>query len=147
LLDLLKKIEEDKKAAQEVTQSPASQAEIDALKIQLKSKFGAEIPEALIRFLSLQNGLDYNGVVIYGTLQTPEKRSAGGFWQGLIAANALWREGPTRDYLVIGDTEMDILTVELDGSSPKRRDRVSGDVVEEYASVEDMLVDVLQDRL
>jgi hypothetical protein len=71
----------------------------------------------------------------------------GGFWQGLVAVNKLWREGPGHDkWLVLGETDIDLLTVNLDGSEPVLRDKVSGDVNEAFPSVEAAIQRLLATR-
>jgi hypothetical protein len=147
MLDALQKAGHDQLAAHEVTQIPATDAEISNLIIAMKSDFDATLPQGYLRFLKMQNGLDYNGLVLYGSHQTPDNPSAGGFWQGVVIANKLWRENQSLPYIILGETELDIFTVSLDGQMPMRRDRVSGDSIESYTSVESMIEAILLERL
>ncbi len=147
MIEVLDLIAADQQRAGEVSQPPAREDGIRALALAMKSEFNAQLPIDFAAFLKQSNGLDYNGLVIYGSDQTPENTGPGGFWQGLIAANQEWRSGGCHDYLIIGETELDILTVEYDGTQPARRDRVSGDVIQRYGSVAEMLATLMRERL
>jgi hypothetical protein len=120
----------------EATQGSAPAEAIACTGAELSGRFGATLPLDYGVLLENANGIDCNGLVLYGTTQSPDAPGPGGFWQGLIAANALWREGPGHEsYLILGETDMDLFTVDLDGEHPVLRDKVSSDVVETFPSV------------
>ncbi len=103
---------------------------------RLRSLFGATLPGAYVDLLRREDGVDVDGLVLYGSWQSPEARGPGGFWQGLVAANTLWRDVPGReDYLVLGDSDLYLLTVDLDGDAPTLRDRVTAEPVETFPDV------------
>jgi hypothetical protein len=53
-----------------------------------------------------------------------------------VATNILWRDVPGReDYLVLGDSDLYLLTVDLDGGAPVLRDRVTAEPVEWFPDV------------
>ncbi|MEM6265953.1 MAG: YrhA family protein [Pseudomonadota bacterium] len=132
----------------ETVQSPATQAQVDSLKASLRDEFDASLPADYERFLLRANGLDFNGLVLYGASQSNEEPGAGSFWQGLVAANHEWRStGDHDEYLILGDTDMELLTVAPDATNAALRDRVSGDVLQTYPSVNAMLEDSLRQRL
>jgi hypothetical protein len=106
------------------------------------------LPTDYARLLSVVNGVDFNGVVLYGAGHTKASPGAGGFWQGIAEANTLWREGPGHEaYLVLGESDMDLLTVDLDGRRPVLRDKVSSDVFEEFTTVNEAVERLLRSRL
>lgn len=132
----------------EARQGPATSEQIERVRAEVKAHFGATLPSDFATFLALSNGLDYNGLVLYGATQSEAAPGPNGFWQGLVASNAAWRDGPGHEhYLVLGETDMDLLTVALDGRSPVLRDKVSGDVNEEFASVGAAIDALLERRL
>lgn len=145
--DVLDAVRADQINAGENVQPPLSAPEIEAATQQAKRQSAIEIPEDFLEFLSRANGIDYNGVVIYGGTQSPEQPGPGGFWQGLSAANVMWGIDGQRNWLVIGETDMDILTVDHDGSNPVIRDKVSHDINERFISVQAMIGEVLRRRL
>lgn len=116
---LIEALEADQAAHGEVRQGPASAAEIDRLRAALHAEFGAVLPQGYALFLRRANGLDYNGLVLYGATQSQAAPGIGGFWQGLCAANRLWREGPGHEaLLILGETDLDLLTVTPQARSP-----------------------------
>lgn len=123
-------------AVGETVQPGATAAQIDALRAALRTEFGATLPDDYAAFLRRSDGVDFDGLVLYGSSQSERAPGPGGFWQGLVAANRLWREGPGHgSWLVLGETDMDLFTVDLDGSGPVLRDKVSSDVNETFPSV------------
>jgi hypothetical protein len=122
--------------ADEPVQPGADEAAIATLRARLRTEFGATLPEAYADLLRREDGLDVDGLVLYGSWQSPEARGPGGFWQGLVATNILWRDVPGReDYLVLGDSDLYLLTVDLDGGAPVLRDRVTAEPVERFPDV------------
>ena len=131
----------------EVAQRPLSHEEIGNVDKTVQTKVGIGLPDEVKHFLTLVGGIDYNGAVIYGGAQSPDQPGPGGFWQGILAANLLWRNGASLPFLVIGETDMDILTVGVDGSNATLRDKVSHDVNERFHDVGTMITEVLRRRL
>jgi hypothetical protein len=145
---LIEALEADQAAHGEVPQGTASAGDIDRLRAGLHAAFGAVLPQDYALFLRRANGLDYNGLVLYGATQSQAAPGAGGFWQGLCAANRLWREGPGHEnLLILGETDLDLLTVTLEGVEPSLRDKVSGDLAQAFESVKDLLQAVISQRL
>ena len=133
---------------------PAPNERIEAVRVALRDAFGATLPPDYAAFLAQADGLSFNGLVLYGSWQSwalPEVRgSTPGyrFWQGLVEVNALWRDGPGLEAcLVLGEGDMDLITVDLRGENPVVRDKVSNDVFESFATVEDALVAMLSRRI
>lgn len=140
-------IRADHQAAGEAVQPPATPEQTAALVHEAQDRFAATVPQDYVDFLHKTNGVDFDGLVLYGAGQTPEARGPGGFWQGLVAANAEWRRsGAHEGYLILGDTDMDLVTVDLAGERASLRDRVSGDVVETFDSVAAMLDSLMRRR-
>ena len=106
------------------------------MRAELKAAFGATLPDDYAALLRRSDGVDFDGLVLYGSWQSEATPGRAGFWQGLVAANKLWREGPGHErYLLLGETDIDLFTVDLDGSNPVLRDKVSSDVNETFPSV------------
>lgn len=72
-------------------------------------------------------------------------RGPAAFGKGLVATNILWRQDGAdgdlgrNDYLILGETSIDLLTINLDGSRAVLRDIISNDVNEEFVSVGDAI--------
>lgn len=143
----LEKVVAEQRKVGETVQPAADEAALAAERDELRERFGAMIPDDYSRFLRRTNGINFDGVVFYGVGYTEAAPGLGGFWQGLTETNRLWRDGPGREtFLVLGETDMDLLTVELDGTRPVLRDKVSNDVFEEFASVDDAIGRLLGSR-
>ena len=148
LAALIAQVRHDQAKHGEASQPPASAEQIAVAQAEVAARFGAALPAGYAEFLRLSDGLNHDGVFLYGATQSPGAPGAGGFWQGVVAANAAWREGPGHDrYLVLGETDMDLLTVDLDGNAPVLRDKISGDVVERFGSVSEAIERVVRARL
>jgi hypothetical protein len=131
----------------EPVQPGADDAAIAAVRERLRSLFGATLPDAYAALLRREDGVDVDGLVLYGSWQSPDARGPGGFWQGLVAANTLWREVPGREgYLVLGDSALYLLTVDLDGGAPVLRDRVTAEPVESFPDVATAIEHLLAPR-
>ena len=134
-------------AVGEIVQPGADETRIAALRAALQREFGATLPDDYAALLRRSDGVDFDGLVLYGSWQSEANPGPGGFWQGLIAANKLWREGPGHEgYLVLGETDIDLFTVNLDGSGPVLRDKVSSDVNETFPSVGAAILRLLATR-
>lgn len=144
----IEQIETDQATHGEARQGAASAEQVAQAKERLHARFGATLPEDYAAFLRHCNGLDYNGLVLYGATQSEGDPGKNGFWQGLVAANTAWREGQGHEgYIVLGETDMDLFTVAPDGSGPVLRDKVSSDVNELFETVAQGLESLLQRRL
>ena len=147
-MKLLKTIQSDQLHAKEPVRGAASDEQIATVQKAVIESLGAILPGEYEEFLRLSDGLDYNGLVLYGSTASPEQPDASGFWQGLVAANQLWRESPENSsLLILGDSDMDLFTVDLNGGNPARRDRVTGETVETYPSISSMLEAALSEHL
>lgn len=130
------------------TQPPASEARIEKLIANAEKHLGAVVPADYLALLRHQDGVDYNGLVLYGSWQSEKKPGAAGFWQGIVDANTVWRDNPDNaKLLVLGDNDMDMLVVNLDGTKPRSIDKISGDVTKRYTSINAMLEAQLKARL
>lgn len=134
--DAVTRVMAQQAALGEVGQGPAVKADLETVCADLSRLFDAVLPDGYAAFLLRCNGLDHDGTVLYGATQSIAEPGPGGFWQGLVAANTAWREGSGHaDYLVLGETGLDLLTVDRDGDAPVLRDRVSGEVVARFGDI------------
>ena len=145
---VIQQVASDQAKHGEVQQGAATLDQIAQAEAEVRDRFGAILPADFVSFLARSNGIDYNGLVLYGASQSEAAPGANGFWQGVVAANTAWRDGPGHDgYLVLGETDMDLLTVDLAGGSPVLRDKVSSDVNERFDSVAQAIEMLLDKRL
>lgn len=147
LNDLLTVIAAEQRAAGESVEAGASAADLAQAKVAVESQLNLRLPDSYADVLSLRNGIAFNGVVFYSATDTSEHPSAGGFWQGLVAANEVWRDDARfADRLVIGDSDMEIFVYEKESNRFTRRDRVSDDIIGIYVDAPTLIDDVLRQR-
>lgn len=145
---VIEQVQQDQAKYGEASQGAATGDQIARAQSEVQARFGATLPEDFLAFLRRNNGLNYNGAYLYGATQSEDAPGPNGFWQGVVAANAAWRQGSGHDaYLVLGETDMDLFTVDLDGSNPVLRDKVSSDVNERFGSVTEAIEAILAQRL
>jgi hypothetical protein len=66
----------------EPVQPGADEAAIAAVRAQLGSLFGAELPDAYADLLRREDGVDIDGLVLYGSRQSPDARGPAGSGKG-----------------------------------------------------------------
>ncbi|WP_299406698.1 YrhA family protein [uncultured Roseobacter sp.] len=146
--DLLARVGAEQDKAYEPLQGAAAPDQIEALRLEAETRLSARLPDDFLTYLSLSNGTDFNGLILYGANKSPDAPGPAGFWQGLVAANLAWREGGDhKDYVILGETGMDLLTVDLLGENAVGRDRVSGEVTERFLSAGAMIETYLTSHL
>lgn len=127
------------KAGERVAQ-PASQDCIRKLRSASLSQLSFEIPEEFAAFLSLSDGLDHNGYLIYSSGCEPGDPAS------FIDRNLEWRKsGFNASTIFFADTGLDAYV--LEGGEFIRQDRVSGDHLEAFATLDAMLAEVLHQML
>jgi hypothetical protein len=137
----------EQRGAGEVVPGGASLDDLKQVSHAVKEAFGIDLPESYQAFLRQRNGIDYNGVVFYSAIDTPEKPGAGGFWQGLVAANTAWRDGGENTHLLIlGDNSMDFFAFNPEKNEFTRNDRITGEIAARYQSLTEMISDALSDN-
>jgi hypothetical protein len=68
--------------AGEAVQPGADEAAIATLRARLQTEFGATLPDAYADLLRREDGLDVDGLVLYGSWQSPEAGDRAGSGRG-----------------------------------------------------------------
>lgn len=91
---------------------PASIDAIKELEQSVQEKFySAVLPEGYKQFLSAVNGLDFNGLVIYGVDSSISEHEADEEIHGLIETNELWHENDWKKSIFSLEIQMSHCTV------------------------------------
>ncbi|GGE67246.1 hypothetical protein EV200_108118 [Pedobacter psychrotolerans] len=101
--------------------SPASTEEINDLERKTTQIFQVELPEAYKGILSQTNGIDNDGVMLYGTKTLPIEGYQDRFISGLMAANEEWKE--FAGYLFYAESDMYLFVQSLSDKSFSYRSR------------------------
>lgn len=128
---------------------PAAEAEIIKMNHKIKDELGdVVLPSSYIEFLKNVNGLDFNGLVIYGVDEKLLDSEVEEDIHGFIETNGLWYENDwQKQYIFFGDSDTawycydqkECLYVELD--------KPSGTVIESFESFDTMLSNALETTL
>jgi hypothetical protein len=146
---LLQEHIDDKKAYGESPQPAAGPAQLQALRARAKKELGVDLPAAYLELLKITDGLDSNGMVIYGSETRPivgyEEKDR--LIQGIVDANLIWRDYPPHaQWLFFGDSGISMYGLDLEGGKYQILDRASNSLVEEFPSFEGMLARALEEN-
>lgn len=120
----------------------ASQSEVFELAERVWMEFGVTVPQEYLQFLRIVDGLEYNGLIIYGTKNSTLDPEASQL--DLSEMNRIAREVPRvelRDCLLIGETSTGLLAFDGATGCFQYRDRIGVDRVESYPSFELLLTE------
>lgn len=127
---------------------PAHPKEIELLDSLVNSRFGVKLPKQYISFLSLVNGLDFNGLVVYGVDGSLLQQKHDNIVYGLIETNEIWHENDwQKKYLFFGDSDIGWLCFNISSQKYEEIDKPSGTLMNEYNDFDSMLIDALNERL
>ena len=138
---------DDKKVYGESGQPPATPAQLQALRDQAKKELGVDLPAEYYRLLETTNGLDSNGLSIYGSERTPIVGYTDRFIQGLVDANLNWWDLEShKRYIFFGDASMSLYVYDREDRKYQILDRSSNDVVEEFGTFEALIHRALEEN-
>lgn len=129
--------------------NPVSNSENIKMKQTIQQKLGnIIIPESYIEFLKNVNGLDFNGLVIYGVDKTLLDNEADEEVQGFIETNELWYEKDWhKQYIFLGDSDTAWYCYHLNERVYVELDKPSGTLIQSFDSFDSMLSDALEASL
>ncbi|WP_079228604.1 YrhA family protein [Pseudomonas putida] len=130
----------DKLSAMSALISGATEEELFAFIERCRQALGVTPPSEYIEFLGLCDGGAENGVFLYSTCPAQFVDCAG-LTNDFIELNLNWRDLEwMSDYLVLGDSEMDVFVFEISSNKYQVRDRqVFDNIYEEYLSFDGVL--------
>ncbi|WP_224247478.1 YrhA family protein [Hyalangium gracile] len=129
-------------------QSPCEPESVADLQLRAREQLGAELPPGYAEFLSLHNGLDWDGLVIYSCTTVPIVGHEDRFIEGFVESNLGYRDNDRmKRFLVLGDSDMYLYVYEAQAREFSVIDRVSLDRHEVFATFEEMLAAALRTRV
>ncbi|PAF34016.1 SMI1 / KNR4 family protein [Terribacillus saccharophilus] len=146
--ELLNSIQKIESKYEETLRRAASDEEIAALKNEAIRKIGANtLPHSYITFLKQVNGLDFNGLVIYG-VDDYLLTNASDELDGFISTNEIWRENKEqKQYIFFADSSIAWYCLDLESNTYVELDKPSGTVMETYDSFDSLLYTAIQSIL
>jgi len=129
-------------------QPPCPPAALERLRARVRAELKSELPEESAEFLAVTNGLDYDGVVFYGSEKLPIAGYADRLIEGLVEANLLKRDVERAKRFLIFGTDGEVLFVrDLHTGAYKALDAVALDDEESYESFEALLSGAVEPHL
>lgn len=107
-----------------------------------KKKFHNQFPyEDYLFFLKLANGLNFNGLFLYGLQLEDDDLN-------IQLANNTWRESKyMQNYVFIGEDSISFFVWNMMEKKYEVLDKPSGDVFEEYDNLKNLLMEALETAL
>ncbi|MBJ7987181.1 YrhA family protein [Bacillus cereus] len=146
--NLILEIEKIEKSFNDKLNTPATDTEVHRLRKHVKEKFNVDLPSEYEEFLKTVNGLDFNGLIIYGVdpslLETERDETV----YGLLENNKIWYENEwQKEYLFLGDSDIAWFCKKLSEGTYLELDKPSGTVMETYNDFNTMLEEALKPTL
>ena len=143
LLEEIRKIEA--KYGDELN-SPVTDQEIRNFEEAVLGKFPVnEIPSGYKKFLQTVNGLDFNGLVIYGLDQELLREENDEEVYGFIETNEQWHENDEqKKYLFFGDSDTAWYCLDVIENEYLELDKPSGTLMNKFNDFNAMLADALK---
>lgn len=144
--DLLIDIEKIEKKYGSSLRTPASDTEIIKMNHTIQQKLGnIIIPEPYIGFLKEVNGLDFNGLVMYGVDEELLEKETDEEIHGFIETNELWYENEwQKQYIFLGDSDTAWYCYAPKENVYVELDKPSGTFMQSFKSFDAMLSDALE---
>ncbi|MEH6934273.1 YrhA family protein [Bacillus sp. JJ783] len=146
--NMILEIEKIEKSFNDKLNTPVTDSEVQKLRERMKESFNVDLPSEYEEFLKTVNGLDFNGLVLYGVdsylLDTERDESI----CGLIETNEIWYENEfQKEYLFLGDSNIAWFCKNLSDGTYLELDKPSGTVMNTYNDCNTMLEEALKTAL
>lgn len=144
--DLLIEIEKIEEKYGSSLRNPAADTEIIKMNDNIQQELGRIVlPESYIEFLKKVNGLDFNGLVIYGIDKVLLDKEVDEVIYGFIETNELWHENDwQKQYVFFGDSDTAWYCYDQKESVYVELDKPSGTLMQSFESFDSMLSDALE---
>ncbi|MFT4400423.1 YrhA family protein [Bacillus sp. SW14] len=145
-VNLLEEIRKTEAKYGDELNSPVTDQEIRNFEEAVLGKFPVnEIPSGYKKFLQTVNGLDYNGLVIYGLDQELLREENDEEVYGFIETNEQWHENDEqKKYLFFGDSDTAWYCLDVIENEYLELDKPSGTLMNKFNNFTAMLADALK---
>jgi hypothetical protein len=122
----------------------------DLLKMRRRAseQFSTALPRAYCTFLTITNGLDWDGLVIYATHRIPIVGFDDRFIDGFVEANLAHRDYPVfNDLLVFGENGTVVFVFDMAHREYQVLMNIGLDVLERYSTFDKLMTNALGEHL
>lgn len=146
---LLTEIEGIEKKYGHSLRGPVSDQEIVKFKQGVQDKFNnVQLSESYIEFLKICNGLDFNGLIIYGVDVNVLEKGKEEDTNGWMETNELWYENDwQKQFIFYGDSDTAWYGFDINKGLYVELDKPSGTLIQSFDSFDSMLDEALQNTL
>ncbi len=146
--DKLQEIIQEKKIYGEKVNIGATEEEIEIFFKEAKSEIDMDLPNDYAKILRVVNGLEFNGVILYGIDQKLLSNQSNQWINGLIEYNKIWYENEwQKKYIFIGESNISWYVYDLAECKYSELDNPSGRENQVFSSLECMVEKLLSDAL
>ena len=125
-----------------------SEEEAELFGKAVRAELGAALPEECLKILKTVNGIEFNGVILYGADEAVLKSVPKQHVNGLIDCNQVWYENEwQKQYLFLGEGSISWYVYDLKAKKYRELDNPSGELCEEFDTFEEMLDQMLENSL
>jgi hypothetical protein len=139
--DLLAEINAEQREFAQTIWPPASPDAVAQLRRLARNTLQTDLPEDYVTFLGRNDGLDFNGYVIYGATEHKEP-----FLSGFVEANERLGGSQAR-HVYYGDTGDQLYAQDRTSRAWVALDRPSLDIIATFPSFDAMLTKILRDAV
>lgn len=145
----VEKIEKNEEEFGSLLRHPASDSEIIKINQNIQQKFGnIVLPDSYLEFLKIVNGIDFNGLVIYGVDKSLLDKDVDEEINGFIETNEIWYENEwQKRYVFFGDSDVALYCYDTEEGVYVEFDKPSGTLMQTFNSFDSMLTNALETAL
>lgn len=144
----LEEIRQEEKRYGEDINCGISEEEAGAFIKAVKDELGIALPEEYLKILRIVNGIEFNGIILYGVDEPLLKEAPNQHVNGLIDCNKVWYENEwQKQYLFLGEGSISWYVYDLNTKRYCELDNPSGELSEEFDDLEQMLDKMVEDAL
>jgi hypothetical protein len=141
-------IAQEQQEFQQSMQPPCNPQKLIQLKEQVENQLNCTLPDGYIEFLSITNGLEWNGLQIFASETMPIVGYTDGKIPGFVDMNLLYRENEDcLDLLFFGESGIDSYVYCISTKQYQILDRVSLSLTETFDSFEMLIYEAFQCHL
>lgn len=144
----LEEIKAEKKTYGEKLNNGATKEELDIFKDALKKELDVSLPNEYETFLSLVNGIEFNGFILYGIDDYLLKNERNQISTGMLESNKLFYDNAyQKQYLFLGESSISWFVYKLSNQTYHILDNPSGSEILSFLKLQQLLEQFFTDAL
>lgn len=126
----------------------SSTAQLQIFQIEVTKRFNYELPKEYIEFLNIINGVEYNGLVLFGVDDFITNVENNQNVTGYIATNEIWYENENQKaYMFFGDGNISWYCYDIEKGIYVELDKPSGEMEREFLNYYNMVDSAISNYL